>query len=155
MTKMVPEEFKIRVKQHLEAAHKNYLGMEKKKKKRAQALTGFEPVISCLLDRRFNQLSHRARWMKGMYKHVFNCCETFTALLSAGGVQVSAEEGKIKVVNTLESRLELLGGQVSKLHVLLCGFSIYNVWAEKNIEIQPGLNLASQTPIALLCVWIL
>ena len=35
MTKMVPEEFKIRVKQHLEAAHKNYLGMEKKKKKSA------------------------------------------------------------------------------------------------------------------------
>ena len=31
---------------------------------------------------------------------------------------MSAEEGKIKVVNTLESRLELLGGQVSKLHVL-------------------------------------
>ena len=25
-----------------------------------KALTGFEPVISCLLDRRFNQLSHRA-----------------------------------------------------------------------------------------------
>ena len=29
---------------------------EKKKK----ALAGFEPAISCLLDRRFNQLSHRA-----------------------------------------------------------------------------------------------
>ena len=25
-----------------------------------KALTGFEPVISCLLDRRFNQLSHGA-----------------------------------------------------------------------------------------------
>ena len=25
-----------------------------------EALTGFEPVISCLLDRRFNQLSHGA-----------------------------------------------------------------------------------------------
>ena len=25
-----------------------------------KVLTGFEPVISCLLDRRFNQLSHRA-----------------------------------------------------------------------------------------------
>ena len=56
-----------------------------------------------------------------MYKHVFNCGQTFTALLSAGGVQVSAEQGKIKVVNTLESRLELLGGQVSKLYVLFCG----------------------------------
>ena len=29
-------------------------------KKKKKALTGFEPVISCLLDRRFNQLSHRA-----------------------------------------------------------------------------------------------
>ncbi len=26
-----------------------------------KALPGFEPGISCLLDRRFNQLSHRAR----------------------------------------------------------------------------------------------
>ena len=26
-----------------------------------KALLGFEPRISCLLDRRFNQLSHRAR----------------------------------------------------------------------------------------------
>ena len=25
-----------------------------------KALAGFEPAISCLLDRRFNQLSHRA-----------------------------------------------------------------------------------------------
>ena len=95
---------------------------KRKEKKKKKALTGFEPVISCLLDRRFNQLSHRARWRKGMYKHVFNCGQTSTALLSAGGIQVSAEEGKIKVVNTLESRLELLGGQVSKLHVLFCGF---------------------------------
>ena len=31
-----------------------------KKKTECKALTGFEPVISCLLDRRFNQLSHRA-----------------------------------------------------------------------------------------------
>ena len=33
---------------------------EKKIKGKKKALTGFEPVISCLLDRRFNQLSHRA-----------------------------------------------------------------------------------------------
>ena len=25
-----------------------------------EALAGFEPAISCLLDRRFNQLSHKA-----------------------------------------------------------------------------------------------
>ena len=31
-----------------------------KNEKKTKALTGFEPVISCLLDRRFNQLSHRA-----------------------------------------------------------------------------------------------
>ena len=36
------------------------LKIKKKKKKKKKALTGFEPVISCLLDRRFNQLSHRA-----------------------------------------------------------------------------------------------
>ena len=34
--------------------------VEKEKRKKKKALTGFEPVISCLLDRRFNQLSHRA-----------------------------------------------------------------------------------------------
>ena len=34
---------------------------EKKKKKKKEALAGFEPAISCLLDRRFNQLSHRAK----------------------------------------------------------------------------------------------
>lgn len=33
-----------------------FIGKGKKKK----ALAGFEPAISCLLDRRFNQLSHRA-----------------------------------------------------------------------------------------------
>ena len=33
---------------------------KKKQKLKTKALTGFEPVISCLLDRRFNQLSHRA-----------------------------------------------------------------------------------------------
>ena len=40
---------------------KNSLVKAKKRKKGNEALTGFEPVISCLLDRRFNQLSHRAR----------------------------------------------------------------------------------------------
>ncbi len=35
------------------------------KKKSFQALAGFEPAISCLLDRRFNQLSHRALIVSG------------------------------------------------------------------------------------------
>ena len=30
-----------------------------------KALLGFEPRISCLLDRRFNQLSHRAAFFPG------------------------------------------------------------------------------------------
>ena len=34
--------------------------------KKTKALTGFEPVISCLLDRRFNQLSHRATSAKAL-----------------------------------------------------------------------------------------
>ena len=74
--------------------------MQKKKK---EALTGFEPVISCLLDRRFNQLSHRAR-----HAIIDNCI-----LFSSGGVDLYTHQGKIKLTNTLESRLELLSGQVS------------------------------------------
>ena len=31
-----------------------------KNEKSNEALAGFEPAISCLLDRRFNQLSHKA-----------------------------------------------------------------------------------------------
>ena len=68
-----------------------------------EALTGFEPVISCLLDRRFNQLSHRAR-----HAIIDNCI-----LFSSGGVDLYTHQGKIKLTNTLESRLELLSGQVS------------------------------------------
>ena len=41
---------------HFMSIFQTYCYVQKKKK----ALTGFEPVISCLLDRRFNQLSHRA-----------------------------------------------------------------------------------------------
>lgn len=36
-----------------------------KARKQSEALLGFEPRISCLLDRRFNQLSHRALTKKG------------------------------------------------------------------------------------------
>ena len=46
---------------------------KKKQKLKTKALTGFEPVISCLLDRRFNQLSHRARHVRWMYKLVYDC----------------------------------------------------------------------------------
>ena len=36
-----------------------------------KAPLGFEPRISCLLDRRFNQLSHGARCRNGVQKIVF------------------------------------------------------------------------------------
>jgi len=36
-------------------------------------------------------------------------------IFSAGGMDLYAQKGKIKVTNTLESRLELLGGQVIQL----------------------------------------
>ena len=39
------------------------------KKKKQKAPLGFEPRISCLLDRRFNQLSHGARRLR---RHPFN-----------------------------------------------------------------------------------
>ena len=41
-----------------------FIGKEKKKRK-IKALARFEPAISCLLDRRFNQLSHRASVVGG------------------------------------------------------------------------------------------
>ena len=40
-------------------------------------------------------------------------------LLSAGGIDLYTQKGKIKVTNTLESRLELLGGQVMKSYHIL------------------------------------
>ena len=44
------------------------------KKKKKKALLGFEPRISCLLDRRFNQLSHSAPWdlHEGKLNHVLS-----------------------------------------------------------------------------------
>ena len=58
------------------------------KKVITKALTRFEPVISCLLDRRFNQLSHFA-------------------------VVLLVRDGNV-YTNTLESQLELLGMQVGR-----------------------------------------
>ena len=78
-----------------------------REKKKIKALTGFEPVISCLLDRRFNQLSHRASCPRC---HVYLFLYAFH---SAHGVELLASQGKIKVVNTLESRLDLIAAQVS------------------------------------------
>ena len=37
-----------------------------------EVLTGFEPVISCLLDRRFNQLSHRTSVMALVMKYAIS-----------------------------------------------------------------------------------
>ena len=62
-------------------------GMEEERgrsKKKKKALTGVEPVISCLLDRRFNQLSHRAKLMQGSIRMVYKIKTKFKCLTFAG-----------------------------------------------------------------------
>ena len=51
---------KVMAKEEKAKKKKKKKKKEKVMVKEEKALTGFEPVISCLLDRRFNQLSHRA-----------------------------------------------------------------------------------------------
>lgn len=47
-------------------------------------------------------------------------------LRSAGGIDLYTQKGKIKVTNTLESRLELLGGQVMKsYHILVLSYYLF------------------------------
>lgn len=50
-----------------ERARKTKRVVQKRRKGSTQAPLGFEPRISCLLDRRFNQLSHGASGKRGVY----------------------------------------------------------------------------------------
>lgn len=43
------------------------------------------------------------------------CYLSMSILFSAGGVELLAKQGRIKVVNTLESRLEMMSRQVCRL----------------------------------------
>ena len=45
---------------------------------------------------------------------MYHCSTVLLLFFSAGGVELLAKQGRIKVVNTLESRLEMMSRQVRK-----------------------------------------
>jgi len=52
--------------------------------------------------------------MKAVKQSTTACCWSVVLCLRCGGVEMVAQSGKIKLDNTLDSRLELISHQVSK-----------------------------------------
>ena len=71
---------------HIQTSVLEFLNKGGNSEQLEKALLGFEPRISCLLDRRFNQLSHSAGWGPPLADHEIKCPKLWLCLTKTNKV---------------------------------------------------------------------
>ena len=82
----------------------------------------FELTISCLLDRRFNQLSHGATWMFGQNTMIFKTCKHSISNLYSKLSKKSPAKFELTISCLLDRRFNQLGhgAEFFKDFIVLC-----------------------------------